>query len=276
MVCLPSMTGGGVLGERILWRDLVAALRLARIWWRLGVQDLRLRFRRSALGVSWIFVQVAVTVAAVGMVYGPLLGQDVRTFLPFLAVGLVLWSFLTASIVEGGQAFVASEGYIKQIGLPIQVYVLRVFVSIVIASAISLSAYLVVLLLYAVPIGWGVLWGIPGLLLVMLAAFLLVVIFAHLTARFRDTPHLAAAMLQVLFFVTPVIWPPELLRGRSLHWIVDANPLYHLIQVARQPLLLSEPAALVNYLVSLGLLLVLGLLASMVVAAYSRRVVYLL
>lgn len=270
------MTGGGVLGERILWRDLVAALRLARIWWRLGVQDLRLRFRRSALGVSWIFVQVAVTVAAVGMVYGPLLGQDVRTFLPFLAVGLVLWSFLTASIVEGGQAFVASEGYIKQIGLPIQVYVLRVFVSIVIASAISLSAYLVVLLLYAVPIGWGVLWGIPGLLLVMLAAFLLVVIFAHLTARFRDTPHLAAAMLQVLFFVTPVIWPPELLRGRSLHWIVDANPLYHLIQVARQPLLLSEPAALVNYLVSLGLLLVLGLLASMVVAAYSRRVVYLL
>lgn len=256
--------------------DLAAALRLRRIWWRLGLQDLRRRFRRSALGVGWIFIQLAVTIVALGAVYGHLLGQDMRTFLPFLAVGLVLWGFITASVVEGGQAFVVSEGYIKQIGLPVQVYVFRAFVSITIASAISLSSYVLVALLYAVPVGWGILWGIPGLLLMAAAGFLLALIFAHLTACFRDTTHLAATALQILFFVTPVIWPAEMLHGRRVQWVVDANPLHHLLEVVRRPLLASEPAAMVNYLVSVGVLAVLTVIAFVLVAAYSRRIVYLL
>lgn len=256
--------------------DLAAALRLRRIWWRLGLQDIRRRFRRSVLGVGWIFIQLAVTIAALGIVYGHLLGQDMRTFLPFLAVGLVLWGFITASVVEGGQAFVLSEGYIKQIGLPIQVYVFRAFVSITIASAISLSSYVVVALAYAVPIGWGTLWGVPGLLLMTAVGFLLALIFAHLTASFRDTPHLASTALQILFFVTPVLWPGELLRGRRVQWVVDANPLYHLLEVVRRPLLSSEPAAMVDYLVTVGVLAVLIVVAFVVVAAYSRRIVYLL
>ncbi len=257
-------------------RDLIAVLRLRRIWWRLGVQDLRLRFRRAALGIGWIFIQLAVTVVALGAVYGTLLSQDMRTFLPFLAIGLVLWGFITASVVEGSQAFVASEGYIKQIGLPIQVYVFRFFVSIAIAATISLSSYVVVVVLYAVPIGWGILWSIPGFILLGATAFWLVLIFAHLTARFRDTAHLAATALQILFFVTPVIWPPEMLKGRPLQWVVDANPLYHLLEVVRRPLLFSESATAANYLVGLGIVIGLGLVASLVVRLYSRRIVYLL
>ncbi len=256
--------------------DLAAALRLRRIWWRLGLQDIRRRFRRSVLGAGWIFIQLAVTIAALGVVYGHLLGQDMRTFLPFLAVGLVLWGFITASVVEGGQAFVVSEGYIKQIGLPIQVYVFRAFVSITVASAISLSSYVVVALAYAVPVGWGTLWGVPGLLLMTAVGFLLALIFAHLTACFRDTPHLASTALQILFFVTPVLWPGELLRGRRVQWVVDANPLYHLLEVVRRPLLSSQPAAMVDYLVTVGVLAVLIAVAFVVVAAYSRRIVYLL
>jgi len=256
--------------------DLAAALRLRRIWWRLGLQDIRRRFRRSVLGAGWIFIQLAVTIAALGVVYGHLLGQDMRTFLPFLAVGLVLWGFITASVVEGGQAFVVSEGYIKQIGLPIQVYVFRAFVSITVASAISLSSYVVVALAYAVPVGWGTLWGVPGLLLMTAVGFLLALIFAHLTACFRDTPHLASTALQILFFVTPVLWPGELLRGRRVQWVVDANPLYHLLEVVRRPLLSSQPAAMVDYLVTVGVLAVLIVVAFVVVAAYSRRIVYLL
>lgn len=256
--------------------DFLAALRLWPVWYRLGVQDLRLRFRRSVLGVSWILVQLVVTILALGLVYGSLLGQDLRTFLPFLTAGLVIWGFLTASILEGSQAFVASEGYIKQIGLPIHVYVLRTFVSVSVSSAISLAAYVVVAVVYGVRVGWGMLWSIPGILLLGAAALFLMEIFACLNVRFRDAAHLAGASLQVLFFVTPVIWPPELLRGRPAAWVIDINPVYHLLEVVRQPLLFSEPAAGVHYAIAALLTLVLAVLAGAVVAAYSRRVVYLL
>lgn len=257
-------------------REVLAAVNLWRIWWRLGVQDLRLRFRRSVLGVSWILVQLVAMILAAGVVYGSLLGQDLRTFLPFLTVGLVVWGFLTASIVEGGQAFVASEGYIKQISLPIYVYVLRFFVSISISAGISLAAYAIVAVVYRVPIGWGVLWVIPGLVLVGLVGLSLMTIFAHLNARFRDTTHLAGVGMQVLFYVTPVLWPAELLRARPLWWIVRVNPLYHLLEIVREPLLLSRSASVESYVVALSAAACLGAIASFIVALYSRRIVYLL
>src|SRR5713101_4348 len=110
------------------------SLALWRIWTRLGVQDVRMRFRRSVIGVGWIFLNLATVILAVGYIYGHLLGQDLHEFVPYLTVSLVIWGYLTSSIVEGGNAFVASEGYIKQISLPIYVYVLRFFVSIGLTS----------------------------------------------------------------------------------------------------------------------------------------------
>ena len=260
----------------MIFREVLTALGLWRIWWRLGLHDLRLRFRRSVLGVGWVFLQLVVTILAVGVVYGTLLGQDLRTFLPFLTIGLVAWSFLTASIVEGGQALVASEGYIKQIALPIHVYILRFFVSVSVSAGISLVGYASVAVVYRVPVAWGVLWVIPGFVLLGLVGLFLMAIFAHLNARFRDTTHLAGVGMQVLFYATPVLWPADMLRGRSLGWIVDVNPLYHLLEIVRQPLLFSRPAAFENYIVGLVTVACLGGLAAAVVAFYSRRVVYLL
>jgi homopolymeric O-antigen transport system permease protein len=76
--------------------------------------------------------------------------------------------------------------------------------------------------------------------------------------------------------VTPVIWPAEMLKGRRLQWVIDVNPLYHLLEVARRPLLFSEPATAVNYLVGSGVVFGLGVIAFLVVRLYSRRIVYLL
>jgi ABC-type polysaccharide/polyol phosphate export permease len=137
-------------------------------------------------------------------------------------------------------------------------------------------AYAIVGAVYRVPVGWGTLWVIPGLVLLGVVGLFLMAIFAHLNVRFRDTAHLAGVAMQVLFYVTPVLWPAEMLRGRALGWIVDMNPLYHLLEVIRQPLLLARPASLENYIVGVAIAACLGGLAGGIVTMYSRRVVYLL
>jgi ABC-type polysaccharide/polyol phosphate export permease len=277
---MPDFTPrGGRSEEYAMYRvtdDVIEAARSWPIWWRLGLQDIRSGFRRSTLGVGWIFVNFAVTILAVGVVYGALLGQQVKDFLPFLAAGLVVWLYLTSSIVEGSSAFVASEGYIKQIGITPYVYVLRFFVSISFKMLTSLSAFVVVALLLGVEFRWGVIWAAPGVLLLCAVSLLLIAIFAHLNARFRDAAHIASLGLQILFYVTPVLWPPEMLRARALGWIVDLNPLYHLLEVVRQPLLHSRPASLVNYQ-AVGLSLIgLTLIASALTWRFHRRLAYLL
>ena len=256
--------------------DVLRAAQLWPIWLRLGLQDLRLRFRRSSLGVSWIFVNLALMVLAIGLVYSKLLGQDLAGFVPFLTAGLVVWTYITSSIVEGGNAFVMAEGYIKQIGLPIYIYVLRSFVQISLTMLISLSAYIFVALIYRVPFSWGLGWVVPGLFLLSAASLLCILIFAHLNARFRDVGHMTGVGLQIIFYVTPVLWPPELLRSGRTGWIVDWNPFYHLLAVVRQPLLQSQPASALNYLAVSGLLFGLLLVATGVTVRYHRRIVYFL
>jgi ABC-type polysaccharide/polyol phosphate export permease len=262
--------------NRKVFEEVIRAARLWPIWLRIGLQDIRMRYRRSAVGVGWIFINLAIMIIAVGLIYGNLLGQELREFLPFLTVGLISWGYLTSSIVEGGNAFIASEGYIKQIGLPIYIYVFRFFVSITITMLISLPAYLVVAFIYSVRFKWGALWVLPGIILLSMVSFLSIAIFAHLNARFRDASHIASVGLQVMFFVTPIIWPPDILRKRAMSWIIDFNPFYHLIEVIRRPLTMSESAAFINYLVAAVLIVLLSMVAWLFAKHLSRRIAFLL
>jgi ABC-type polysaccharide/polyol phosphate export permease len=258
-------------------RDVVRSARLWHIWTRLGVQDVRLRFRRSAIGASWIFVNLAVLVVAIGFIYANLLGQNPREFIPYLTIGLVMWGYLTNSIVEGGNAFVNSEGYIKQIGLPIYVYVFRAFVAIALNALIALGAFVIVAVLYRVPVSAGTLSVLPGLVMVMAASLLLITIFAHLNTRFRDVAQMAAVGMQVLFYVTPVIFPADLLRHRrNLSLVIDLNPMYHLIEVVRHPLLTAAPADWHSYAAVAIVLSVLCTAAAAVIAIFQRRIVFAL
>ncbi len=258
-------------------RDVVRSLGLWHIWVRLGLQDVRLKFRRSAVGVGWIFLNLAVLVSSIGFIYANLLGQDTREFIPYLTIGMILWAYLTSSIVEGGNAFVHSEGYIRQISLPIYVYVLRFFVSISVTAMISMIAYAAVALLFRVPLGAGTLYAVPGVVMVMVASLLFITIFAHLNARFRDIAHLASVGMQVLFYVTPVIFPARLLKQRAdLAYVVDFNPMYHLIEVVRRPLLSNGPADELSYMVAALVLALLAFAAGIVIAMNQRRIVYAL
>lgn len=258
-------------------RDVLRSAGMWHIWARLGIQDIRLRYRRSAIGPAWVFVNLAVLVLAIGFIYANLLGQDPRGFIPYLTVGLVMWGYLTNSIVEGGNAFVNSEGYIKQISLPIYVYVFRAFVAVGLNTLITLCAFVIVAIIYRVPVSLGTLFVVPGLVLVMTASLMLITIFAHLNARFRDVAHMASVGMQVLFYVTPVIFPADLLRHRrNLMYVIELNPMYHLIEVVRRPLLTAGPAAWHNYAAVGVVVVILCMGAAAVIAGYQRRIVFAL
>jgi ABC-type polysaccharide/polyol phosphate export permease len=259
-----------------VWREVCRAAGLWPIWLRIGLQDIRLKYRRSVIGIGWVFLNLFIMIFAVGLIYSNLFGQNLRDFLPFLTIGLICWGYITAAIVEGGNAFVASEGYIKQIGLPLYVYIFRFFVSITLTMLISLPAFLIIGILYAVPFKLGVIWALLGFLLLQGVSFFLIAIFSHLNVRFRDAAHIASVGLQVMFFITPIIWPPEMLARHRLRWVMDFNPFYHLLEVVRKPLLLSIPASDTNYIVVALFMVGLALVAWIFTKFYSHRIAYLL
>src|SRR5437879_10313747 len=104
-------------------QDLVDGARAYHIWGRLGWQDIRQRYRRSLLGPFWITISAAAMIGGIGLLYSQLLHQETDQYIPFLAVGLLVWFLFAALINDACLAFIGAEQFIKQVKLPLTVHV---------------------------------------------------------------------------------------------------------------------------------------------------------
>jgi len=234
------------------WRDVVASMDGCRLAGVLGWQDIRQRYRRSSLGPFWLTISMGVLIGALGLVFGALFAMETKEFIPFLSLGLILWSLVTVTINEGCTAFTDSEALIKQISLPLFIHILRVLWRNVIIFAHNLIIFPVVLLFFGIPLRISALLVFPGLVLLLLNLSWISLLMGTLCARFRDIPQIVSNLLQVTFYLTPIIWMPKLLPERAGHLMLDVNPFFHLIEIVRAPLLGMRPSVM-NWVVALSL-----------------------
>ena len=115
--------------------------------------------------------------------------------------------------------------------------------------------------------------SIPSLLLVVINLTWVALILGVLCTRYRDLPQIVGSILQILFYLTPIMWMPNLLPQRTGLYLLDLNPAYHLLQIVRAPLLGKLPT-LLNWEVSFGLALIGWIMAIMFYGRYKRRIAY--
>lgn len=251
--------------------DLLTGLRRYPLWGMIGFHEMRQRYRRSFLGPFWITISMGVMVLALGLLYGKIFNQDLSLYLPFLSAGFVVWGLLSQLILEGSQAFISSEGMMRQLAAPVSLYVYRVVWTNLLIFAHNIWVFVGVALWFGVDIGWSSLLAIPGLAVLLVNGVWAGLLFGLLSARFRDVPLILGSVVQVMFFITPVIWRPSMLPDRAL--LLDLNPFYHLIEIVRAPLL-GMPPQWENWVAALLITLV-GWAATLVLfATYRWRIAY--
>jgi ABC-2 type transport system permease protein/lipopolysaccharide transport system permease protein len=233
--------GMNARNRRLAVADLVGGLRRAPLWLVMGSQEIRQRYRRSRIGPFWITLSMGVTVAALGVLYGALFQQPLHDYLPYLASGFVVWGLIAGLITDGSKAFIDSEGLIRQLSAPLSIYVYRELWSNLLVFVHNLLVYVVVVLIFQNIPGPVVLLAIPGAAMLLLNGAWLGLLLGLISARFRDVPQILASIVQVMFFMTPILWKAEMLPERAL--LLDGNPLYHLLEIVRAPLLGSLPSA---------------------------------
>jgi len=211
------------------------------LWGTMGFQDIRQRYRRSVIGPFWLTISMGIMVGALGFLYGTIFKQEMHDYLPYLCAGFVIWGLISNLVLEGTGAFIVGEGLIKQLAAPLSVHVYRVAWSNLIIFFHNIWIFFIVALWYGKNPGWVVLLSIPALVVVVINGVWMGLLFGLLSARFRDIPQIVASVVQVMFFVTPIIWRPDMLPGRA--FILDLNPFYYLVQLIRAPLLGHVPDA---------------------------------
>ncbi|GAA4246891.1 ABC transporter permease [Azospirillum formosense] len=221
------------------WDDLREGAMRWRLWSRLGWHDIRKRYRRSVLGPFWLTLSMAVMVASLGLIYGTLFRLDLEGYLPFLAVGLATWTFIASFLNEGCISFIELEPLIKNVRIPMSLHILRALWRNLIIYGHNIVIFAVVAAIFGIWPGATGLLAVAGLALLLVNAGWIMLLLGMICTRFRDVPPIIASVIQLLFFVTPVMWKPELLGDRR--YLMVLNPFYHLLEVIRAPLLGHAP-----------------------------------
>ena len=215
--------------------DIRNGLKSVHVWPVLGWLEIKQRYRRSVIGPFWLTLSYGAMIAGMGPLYGSLLQQDISSYFPYLATGFVVWFLIANVIGDGCNSFIAAEGFIKQVKLPLTVHVLRVIWKNLIIFAHNAVIVLLVLAYYRPVFEWHVLLAPLGLIMVAVNALWFGLLFGLLCARFRDIPQVVGSVMQVAFFLTPVMWPSRLLG--DYQWAADWNPFFHFLETIRAPLL---------------------------------------
>ncbi len=225
--------------NRFAVTDVRAGLHLWRLAWALGWLDIRLRYRGSVLGPFWLTISTGVMVGSLGFLYSALFHMSLRDYLPYLALSQVLWAFLATLVGEACSAFTESEPVIRSIRMPFFLFAMRILVRNVLVLAHHICVIVVVFLAFGVWPGATALLAIPALPLWIVDALALALLLGGICARFRDILPIVNSVMQIAFFMSPVIWKPEQLKEHAV-WL-PFNPFYDMLEIVRSPLL-GQPA----------------------------------
>lgn len=218
--------------------DLKDGMRLWRLVWTLGLSDIKLRYRGSALGPFWLTISMGVQVAAMAFLYADLFHTDVNTYLPYLTISIVLWGYMNTLISDGCTCFSQSDSLIKGTRMPFTVHAARSVVRNTIILAHNLVVVVVVFAVMGVHESLYSLVAIPVFMLWVIDGFAISLLFGAFCARFRDVPQIIMSIMQIAFFVTPIMWYAKILESHpEAYLLVRLNPFFYLLEVLRAPLL---------------------------------------
>lgn len=223
--------------------DLSLGFRRWRLAAALAWLDIRNRYRGSVLGPFWLTLSTGLMLAGLGILYSALLHQTLRSYLPFLSVSLIVWNMISQIVTDATTSLISAEGMIRQLPLPYTTHALRCVFRNVITAAHNLPLIVVVLAVTGAFPGPGVVLAVVGLAVLGINAFAAALLLGMLCARFRDLGQIVNSVMQLAFFMTPILWQPSSLGRRA--WLLLFDPFYSVMQIVRGPLLGTGASTLV-------------------------------
>jgi len=239
----------------------------------LGWHDVKVRYKRSALGPFWLTLSMSIMIATIGLVFGQMFDSTLNEFFPFLAVGIILWSFITTVIAEGSLSFIHAESIIKQSQIPLFVHVLRVIWRNVLIFCHNVVIIPFVFIVMGKNVGDYFFLSLLGFLILLVNIIWMVLLASIVSTRYRDLHQIIQSLMQVLFYLTPIMWMPSYLPKENLLLFLQFNPFYHFIEIIRSPLL-GMDVNIISWVVSISFAVIGWLFTLLLYGKYKRRIAY--
>ena len=237
----PTPARGSALAELLRYRQLVAML---------VVRELKVRYKRSVLGLLWTMLNPLLLMVVYTVVFATIMRTAERNFAIFVLSGLLPWLFFSVSLVQGLNSILANQELIRKIRIPQAVFPLSVVGSNLVNFALSLLPLLLLMAVLRQPIRPALLFLPVAMLVVAIFTTGATLLLATFTVFFRDVRHLTEVLLQMLLYLSPVFYNLQVLPQRDAWWfhalqlVLRLNPLSYLFALVRDPIFYGRlPAA---------------------------------
>lgn len=242
-------------------------------WWRIARLEVRRRFYQTGLGPWWMVIGNGAFVLAFSFLYSGVVKIPQESFFPYLLTGFLVWVFVSESFTAGANVFVEEYGFISQMRVN--------YVGLVLKNLFRRLLVFLPNLILLVPLPFmlhadllAFLTIIPALLLIVVNSFMQTYWFSVISAVFRDFPLIIGTVMRFLFFLTPIIWDVKLVQDHLRRAVAEFNPLYHIIQTIRAPMV-GDGIPTHSWTVLLAVTLINALIFMLVFRRANKKIVYL-
>ena len=252
--------------------DMASGLMKAELWFEFAKDEIQHRFRRSLLGVSWLFVSFAMFVAGVAYFFSGFVSMPMDQFVFHVAIGYAAYLFIIGNLIDGCEVFTSSKIWIKAMPLPYSVHVYRSITRSSLTFIMQFVMIIALMVVYKKAPSISHLWAIPATFIYLVNAVFIQYFLGLAAARHRDLGHLVTSISRLLIFVTPILWSREGMAGQRA-FVADLNPLTHYVEILRAPLM-GAPPRLTSWAIVIVITIISGAITLLVAAAFRRRLPY--
>lgn len=233
-------------------------------------RDFKVKYRRSFLGVLWSMLNPILMMLVLNAVFSRIFRYDIENFPLYLISGQLLFGFFQSATNEANYSVIGASSLMKKVYIPKYLFPLEKMLFEFVNFILSLSALVVMMIIFQVPFKANMLLGIVPLLMLLMFTIGVGMILATYCVFFRDLKHLYSVILTAWMYLTPIFYPIDLLDG-FVHKIIMINPMTWYILYFRTTVLYGElPTAEMNY-VCLGYAVVMFILGFLVFKKHQDK-----
>ena len=231
MLVIENRSGRLHIDFRELWeyRELLHAL---------VVRELKVRYKQTFIGVSWVLLQPLVTMLIFTVIFGGLakMPSDNVWYPVFALTALLPWTYFSQAVTRAGAALVGNANLVSKVYFPRILLPFSMIVAPLVDLALSLLLLFPLMLYAGIPLTWKVITLPVFVCFAMLTAMGISLFISAANVKYRDVGHAVPFLIQIWMFVSPIVYPVSLVPERW-RWLYGLNPMAGVIEGFRWALL---------------------------------------
>ena len=215
--------------------ELLGVFQYRDLIYQLVQRDIVSRYKRSVLGVAWTLLNPLGTMLVMTIVFSQLF-DSVKGYPTYILSGLIAWNFFSQTTNSALQQMIWGSALLHRIYMPRTAFAVSSIGTGLVNLFLSLIPLVIIMFITAIPLHWSLLF-LP-IAIILLATFSLGfgLLLSTITMYFPDIAEMYQVALIAWMYLTPIIYPVDIIPESYRFWLFHLNPMYYLIQIFRQPI----------------------------------------